>query len=236
MPVKFPEFDIEELAEDENIDPHIAKDLEIIDNGVEKHLVIEKESPFISKPKKKVYKPLPPNQEVELEKRVIEENKVIEKEQKKERKKKQLSEKQKKHLENMRMKKAKKKMESVKEKITSTSNEYNFPQYKEPTEEELADMEKSEFDLWLKNMSKFEKIMAKMETEKQKKAEAERKKEEALEMKYRKKFEAEQLAKKQVEKKIRPLKKGSIAQPDLPINFNPLQQQETNPYDKYFTF
>ena len=51
MPVKFPEFDIEELAEDENIDPHIAKDLEIIDNGVEKHLVIEKESPFISKPK-----------------------------------------------------------------------------------------------------------------------------------------------------------------------------------------
>ena len=134
------------------------------------------------------------------------------------------------------MKKAKKKMESVKEKITSTSNEYNFPQYKEPTEEELADMEKSEFDLWLKNMSKFEKIMAKMETEKQKKAEAERKKEEALELKYRKKFEAEQLAKKQAEKKIRPLKKGSIAQPDLPINFNPLQQQETNPYDKYFTF
>ncbi len=231
MPVKFPEFDIDEMPEDESI----ANDLQILNND-NKIINIEKQSPFISTPKKKVYKPLPPNQEEELEERVIKENKEVEKKQVRERKKKQLSEKQKKHLENMRMKKAKKKMESVKEKITSTSNEYNFPEYTEPTEEELADMEKAEFDIWLKNMSKFENVMRKMENEKQKKLLAEQKKEEALELKYRKKFEAEQLAKHKHKQEQQQKQQNEIKKVKSEPLFNPLQQEEVNPYDKYFDF
>tara|TARA_R110000850_G_scaffold213666_1_gene339685 strand:+ start:74 stop:760 length:687 start_codon:yes stop_codon:yes gene_type:complete len=228
MPVKFPEFDMSEF---ENEESTIAHDLDIVNNDT-----IEKSSPFVNAPtKKKVYKPLPPNQEVDLEERVFKENKEIEKEQKKERKKKTLSEKQKKHLETMRLKKAQKKIDSLKEKIVSTTDE-RVPVFQEPTPDELADMEKSEFDTWLKNMSKFENVMKKMEHEKQKKLQAQQKQEQALEQKYRKKFELEQQAKHAHQKKIRPQKTGTIAQPDQPINFNPLQQQETNPYDKYFDF
>ena len=175
MPVKFPEFDMSEFEQQEST---IAHDLDIVNNEI-----IEKSSPFVNAPaKKKVYKPLPPSQEVDLDERVFKENKEIEKEQKKERKKKTLSEN------------------------------------------------------WLKNMSKFENVMKKMESEKQKKLQAQQKQEQALEQKYRKKFELEQKAKQEHQKKIRPHKTGTIAQPDPPINFNPLQQQETNPYDKYFDF
>ena len=228
MPVKFPEFDMSEFEKEEST---ISHDLDIINNDI-----TEKSSPFVNTPsKKKVYKPLPPSQEVDLEERVFKENKEIEIEQKKERKKKTLSEKQKKHLETMRLKKAQKKIDSLKEKIVSTTDE-RIPVFQEPTPDELADMEKSEFDNWLKNMSKFENVMKKMETEKLKKLELEKKQELALEEKYRKKFELEQKAKQQHQKKIKPQKSRTIAQPDQPINFNPLQQQETNPYDKYFDF
>ena len=232
MPVQFPIFDIDEVDDD------IKHDLEIIEE--DKTLEIQhdtKPSPFVNPPqKKKVFKPLPPTEQQELETKVETENKVIEKVQKKERKKKELTEKQRKHLENMRMKKAKKKMEQVKETIKSTSNEHAYPKYTEPTPEELVDMEKQEFDSWLKNMSKFEKIMKKMEIEKQKEIELQQKREAELEAKYRKKFEAEQKAKKEHEKKIRPNKTGTVAQPDMPINFNPLEQTQENQYDKYFSF
>ena len=228
MPVKFPEFDLSEFDQP-NTNPN--HDLEIIDNQAV-------ESPFINTPsKKKVYKPLPPTQEKELEKKIISEDKENEVKAKRVRKEKQLSEKQKKHLENMRLKKAQKKMKEIKETIQSTDNNISVPTYTEPTPQELSDMEANEFDNWLKNMSKFEKIMKKMEAEKERKAEIERKREEALELKYRKKFEDEAKAKSEYEKKIRPLKSGSIAQPDVPINMNILEQkEEINPYDKYYSF
>lgn len=231
MPVQFPQFDIDD------VEPDIKTDLEIIEEDKTLEIQQPKPSPFVNPPqKKKVFKPLPPTEQSLLENKVQEEDKAIEKVQKKERKKKALSEKQRKHLENMRLKKANKKMEQVKQAIKSTSNEHAYPNYKEPTPEELADMEKAEFDVWLKNMSKFEKIMKKMEIEKQKEVELQQKREAMLEAKYRAKFEAEQKAKKDYEKKTRPLPKGSLAQPDVPINFNPLQQTQENQYDKYFSF
>ena len=227
MPVKFPEFDIDTVPED------TAEDLKIIDNDVDDiedtPVVQKKDSPFITPPtKKKVFKPPPVSETKEIHDRVVQEDKIIEKEQKRERKKKQLSEKQRAHLERMRLKKAAKKMEKVKETIQSTDNNISIPEYKEPTPEELADMEKKEFDDWLKHMSKFEKMVKLMNAQKQKEAMAKAKKEAEMEAKYRKKFEAELKAKQQ--SKPKPILKQ-------PVNFNPLQQQqENNPYDSYFSF
>ena len=244
MPVKFPEFDLEDNNND------IAEDLKILEDNEEDKvnnlelIQTEKINPFVNEPKKimKTYKPPPPSQQKEQDTKIIEEDKKEVKKQTKQKKKRELTEKQRKHLENMRMKKANKKIEQVKETIMETKNDKKF---EPPTPEELAEMEKEEFDLWLKNMNKFERIMKKMEIEKKKKEELERKKEEALEAKYRAKFEAEQKAKQQAkqseEKKSkrssRPYPRGSVAQPDLPINL--LQQSNINnddPYASYFSF
>lgn len=209
MPINFPQFDIDTVSED------IKPDLEIINTDLE-IVPPTKVNPFLVEPNRKVYKPKPPSEQKELNEKIIKEDKQVEKIKPK----KELSEKQKKHLENMRMKRAKKKIDKVKTDIMKTDSKQEFI---EPTEEEIADMEKSEFDMWLKNMDKFERIMKKMEIQKQKKLEMEKKKEELLEAKYRKKFEMEQLektAKKQQEK---------IQEPKINI-----LQQSDNPYSHMF--
>ncbi len=228
MPVSFPQFDIEEVEDDTPKD--VKQDLDII-NGAN---TIENVSPFVTAPaKKQVFKPAPPSVQQETHDKVVTEDKEIVKEQKRTRKKRELSEKQRAHLEKMRAKKAQKKIEQVKETIQSTDNKLSVPEYVEPTPDELQDMEKSEFDAWLKNMSKFEKIMKAMQLKKEKELEAQQKKEAAIEAKYRAKFEAEQKAKQAQQTQAA---KPAPAQTAPASNFNPVQQAETNPYDSYFSF
>ena len=209
MPIDFPTFDIDTVSDD------IKPDLDIVNSELE---IVEpkKINPFLVEPTRKAYKPKPPSEQKELNDKIIREDKQVEKIKPK----KQLSEKQKKHLENMRLKRAKKKIDKVKEDIMKTDTKQEFI---EPTEEELAEMEKSEFDNWLKNMDKFERLMKKMEIEKQKKLEEERKREEALEAKYRKKFEMEQL------EKIAEKQQKKVDQPKINI-----LQQSDNPYSHLF--
>jgi len=163
MPINFPSFDIDTVSED------IKPDLEIINTDLEIVPPV-KVNPFLVEPTRKVYKPKPPSEQKELNEKIIREDKQVAKIKPK----KELSEKQKKHLENMRMKRAKKKIDKVKTDIMKTDSQQEFI---EPTQEEIADMEKNEFDMWLKNMDKFERIMKKMEIQKQKKLEMEKKKE-----------------------------------------------------------
>ena len=142
-----------------------------------------------------------------------------------------LSEKQKAHLEKMRLKKANKKLDKIKGNIVSNDKINNEVNFVEPTQEELVDMETEEFDSWLKNMDKFEKIMLRMEKEKLKKqAEAERKEKEQ-EAKYFKKFQEKQ---KQTKVHISQNQLEAISQP-LPT-IDPLKQKENEYYDSFFTF
>lgn len=214
MPIAFPTFDIDTVSEDIKPDLDIVNsELEIVEPSLDEP---KKINPFLVEPTRKAYKPLPPSEQKELNQKIIREDKKVEKIKPK----KELSEKQRKHLENMRLKRAKKKIDKVKEDIMKTDNKQEFI---EPTQEEIADMEKSEFDSWLKNMDKFERLMKKMQIQKQKKLEEERKKEEALEAKYRKKFEMEQL------EKIAEKQQKKVEQPKINI-----LQQSDNPYDSMF--
>lgn len=220
MPVEFPSFDLNAVSDD------VKPDLEI----VESESLHETPNPFVSQPqKKKVFKPISVSEQKELNVKIDVEDKEAEHVPvKKMKPKRPLSEKQKAHLEKMRLKKANKKLDKIKGNIVSNDKINNEVNFVEPTQEELLEMEKAEFDSWLKNMDKFEKIMVRMEKEKLKKqAEAERKEKEQ-EAKYFKKFQEQQKQTKA------PISQKRTEQP-LPT-LDPLKQKENDYYDSFFTF
>jgi hypothetical protein len=222
MPVEFPAFDLDSISED------IKSDLEIIESETLNE-PIEKTNPFINKPsKKKVFKPPTPSEQEDLNVKVKVEDKQAEHIKPKLKPKRALSEKQKAHLEKMRLKKANNKLDKIKENIISNDTINN--EFQEPTEEEILDMEKSEFDSWLKNMDKFEKILQKMEQKKLKEQALKEKHEKEQEQKYFKKFQEQQKLKQQQQQTPKP----QIAKP-LP-QLDPLKQKQNDYYDSFFTF
>jgi len=222
MPVEFPSFDLNAVSDD------VKPDLEI----VESDSLHENPNPFVSQPqKKKVFKPNSVSEQKELNVKIDIEDKQAEHiPVKKMKPKRPLSEKQKAHLEKMRLKKANKKLDKIKGNIVSNDKINNEVNFVEPTQEELLEMENAEFDSWLKNMDKFEKIMVRMEKEKLKKQAETERKEKAQEAKYFKKFQEQQKT------KVQPIsqKQTATAQP-LP-SLDPLKQKENDYYDSFFTF
>ena len=222
MPVEFPSFDLNAISDD------VKPDLEI----VESESLHENPNPFVSQPqKKKVFKPSTPSEQKELNVKIEVEDKQAEHIIKKTKPKRPLSEKQKAHLEKMRLKKANKKLDKIKENIVSTDSINT--KFVEPSEEEILDMEKSEFDSWLKNMDKFEKIMVKIEQQKLKEQAIKEKRERDEEAKYFKKFEEKQKMQQQQKKSIPTIQKQtSVSRPQV----DPLKQKENDYYDSFFTF
>ena len=105
----------------------------------------------------------------------------------------------------MRAKKASKaqqKVEKVIEKAPEVVQEVSAPQPQEITEEELEYMEAEEFNTWLKNMDKFEKLIKKQQEIKRKEEEKRRKEEEAVEARVRAKLEKEYKEKQGIREKI----------------------------------
>lgn len=177
----------DEIAED------IKEDLAVLNDDKLEDL---KASPFAVEPKRKVaFKPPPPDAQ-EIEEQVQEKPK---------RKKKELSEKQKAHLARMRAKKANKaqqKLEKVIEKAPEVVEEVKVTQPQEVTETELEYMEAEEFNTWLKNMDKFEKLLKKQQDIKRKEEEKRRKEEDAVEARVRAKLEKEYREKQGIRTKI----------------------------------
>ena len=183
------------------IQSDIKDDLAVIDN-------IEnlKTSPFVTLPKKRIFKPptIPSTESpvTSMESTIPSmESPVTSMESSKEspvtsmesddivsrpktaKKKKELSEKQKAHLLKMRQKK----IDKTNAKLSKNHEIVHI----EATPEELAYMEAKEFDHWLSQMEKFEKMIMKKREAENKIREAELKKEAILEAKIRKKIELE---------------------------------------------
>ena len=230
MVVKFLEF--EEVNEGA-----LHDDLEIINGDLPPVSEDLTETPFIQTPKRKpAFKPPPPN----TEERVIAEQQEVEDEEeehiyiaeqkvKKIKAKKPLSEKQKAHLEKMRLKKANKKKEQIEKTMEKRDivSKVKMEAPKELTEEEILDMDKKEFNKWIKYMDRFEKMVDAMEKQKQREVEKIRKEEEILEARIRKKIE--------MENKQRSNKKHDI--PDYSnINNNPALENKENEYGEYSSF
>jgi len=221
MVVKFLEF--EEVTEGA-----LNDDLEIINGDLPPKIEDLTETPFIQTPKRKpAFKPPPPKtQEIveEVEDEVTEHIQEV----KKIKPKKPLSEKQKAHLEKMRLKKANKKKEQIEKTMEKrdivSKVEKKMEKPKEVTEEEILDMDKKEFDKWIKYMDRFEKMVDAMEKQKEREAEKIRKEEAIIEARIRKKIEMEN-------------KKRSNEKHDIPdysdINNNPLLENKENDYGEY---
>lgn len=160
----------------DEIQEDIKEDLAVLNDGQIEDL---KASPFITEPKRKAtFKPPPPNVVSEAT-----EEEVEPAPRKKTGRKKELSEKQKAHLARMRQKK----IDKANGNLVNKGGENKI----EPTAEELEYMEAKEFDKWLSQMEKFEKLIIKKRQQEAKKREAEAKKEAELEAKIRKKIELE---------------------------------------------
>lgn len=235
MPLKFLEFDNPEEEQKE-----LEADLSII-NQNEKEPVVEdlNQSPFIQEPKrvkKETFKPPPPNKEdIQKEIEIAKEQQAeqTEKPQAKQsvkalKPKKPLTEKQKAHLENMRLKRAEKqkaKLEKQMEKtdiVTKVEKKMEKPV--EYTDEEIKDMEKAEFDLWIKHMDKFNKMMEAVQKEKMRKLQEQQRKEAELEAKIRKKIELENK-----QRNGQSIQKRVVPTQELP----PILQQQENEYGDY---
>ena len=203
----------EEIAED------IKEDLAVLNDDKLEDL---RGSPFAVEPKRKqAFKPPPPSSED-----ADSESPAASGDEKPKRKKKPLSEKQKAHLARMRAKKATKaqaKVEKVIEKAPEVVQEVSAPQPQEITEEELEYMEAEEFNLWLKNMEKFEKLIKKQAEIKRKQEEKMRKEEEAIEARVRAKLEKEYNQKQGIREKV----------PE-PANLN--KQEDFGEYSSYFGY
>ena len=204
------------------------------------------QSPFIKEPKrikKETFKPPPPNKE-DIEKEVNvkksinedmhfdeEKKRLIEKPAPKVKAlkpKRPLTEKQKAHLENMRLKRAEKqkaKLEKQMEKTDIvTKAEKKMEKPVEYTDEEIKEMEKAEFDQWIKHMDKFNRMVEAVEREKMRKLQEQQKKEAEIEARIRKKIEMEN---KQRNGQV-PKKQGVPSQ-----NLPPILQQQENEYGEY---
>ena len=222
MVVKFLEF--EEVNEGA-----LNDDLEIINGDLPPVSEDLTETPFIQTPKRQpAFKPPPPNTEEIVEEVEDEEEEHIQ-EVKKIKAKKPLSEKQKAHLEKMRLKKANKKKEQIEKTMEKSDivSKVKMEVPKELSEEEILDMDKKEFNKWIKYMDRFEKMVDAMEKQKQREVEKIRKEEEILEARIRKKIE--------MENKQRSNKKHDI--PDYSnINNNPALENKENEYGEYSSF
>lgn len=162
----------------EEIQEDIKEDLAVLNDGQIEDL---KASPFAVEPKRKAtFKPPPPNVVNEANSETEEQEPAP---RKKTGRKKELSEKQKAHLTKMRQKK----IDKANGNLVDKGGEGKI----EPTAEELEYMEAKEFDRWLSQMEKFEKLIIKRRNEEAKKRQLEEKKEAELEAKIRKKIALE---------------------------------------------
>ena len=220
MVVKFLEF--EEVNEGA-----LNDDLEIINGDLPPQVENLTETPFIQTPKRKpAFKP-PPPQTIATQKEIVEEEEHIQ-EVKKIKPKKPLSEKQKAHLEKMRLKKANKKKEQIEKTmekrdiVSKVEKKMEVPI--EHSEEEILDMDKKEFDKWIKYMDRFEKMVEAMEKQKEREQEKVRQQEAVIEAKIRKKIE--------MENKQRSNEKHST--PDYTdINNIPVLENKENDYGEF---
>ena len=236
MPLKFLEFDNPEEEQKE-----LEADLSIINQDAKEPVVEDlNQSPFIQEPKrvkKETFKPPPPNKEdIKKEMESIneemdfdtEKKRIVQKPVKALKPKKPLTEKQKKHLENMRLKRAEKqkaKLEKQMEKtdiVTKVEKKMEKPV--EYTEEEIKEMEKEEFNNWLKQMDKFNKMMEAVEKEKMRKLQEQQKKEAEIEARIRKKIELENK-----QRNGQAIKNKKVQSQNLP----PILQQQENEYGDY---
>ena len=185
MVVKFLEF--EEVTEGD-----LNDDLAIINADLAPAPENLDDNPFIQTPKRQpAFKPPPPQVEAEAP---VEEAPVEETPVKKIKAKKPLSEKQKAHLEKMRLKKANKKKDQIEKKLEKTDIVSKVEHKVEApikTDEEILDMDKKEFDKWIKHMDRFEKMVEALERQKQKEQEKVRNQEAIIEARIRKKIEKE---------------------------------------------
>ena len=217
MVVKFLEF--EEINEGE-----LNDDLEIINGDLPAIGEDLTETPFIKAPqRKKTFKPPPPKTE-----EIVEDEEPHIQEVKKIKPKKPLSEKQKAHLEKMRLKKANKKKDQIEKKleksdiVTKVEKKMEIP--KDFSEEEILDMDKKEFDKWIKYMDRFEKMVEAMEKQKERENEKIRKEEAIIEARIRKKIE--------MENRKRSNEKHAV--PDYTeINNTPVLENKENDYGEF---
>lgn len=185
MVVKFLEF--EEVTEGD-----LNDDLAIINADLPPAVENLDDNPFIQTPKRQpAFKPPPPQTEAEAP---VEEEPVEEITVKKIKAKKPLSEKQKAHLEKMRLKKANKKKDQIEKKMEKTDIVSKVEQKIQApikTDEEILDMDKKEFDKWIKHMDRFEKMVEAMEKQREREQEKVRNQEAIIEARIRKKIEKE---------------------------------------------
>ncbi len=229
MPLGFLQFD----EEPEGISKQLDEDLSIINGDLPPapEVINPNTTPFITEPKRKpAFKPAQPVvEQPEPEVELAKPTKTI-------KSKKPLSEKQKAHLEKMRLKRIEKKKSQIEKKmeksdiVTKVEAKSDIPVI-QVSEEELIDMDKKEFEKWIKNMDKFERMMNAIEKEKERENEKllkiqqkEKEKELALERKIREKIKRETEEQQNV-KYNKPTYNISPAQPIL--------QQPTNDYGEY---
>ena len=250
MPLGFLQFD----EEPEGISKQLDEDLKII-NGDEPpapEVINPNESPFITEPKRKpAFKPPPiasqkqPEQENQAK---VEENvevEVVEKPNKAKqpkaiKSKKPLSDKQKAHLEKMRLKRVEKKKAQLEKRmeksdiVAKAEKKMDKPinEVTELTEEEIMEMDKKEFDKWLKYMDKFERMMNAIQKEEERKLEKLRKQEEA---KIKKEMELEQKIREKIEREMKEKENKKYNKPDYSniVNSQPILEQTTNDYGEF---
>ena len=184
MPVGLLAFD-----DPQNETLELKQDLDTINGDVREEQVVAddlKGSPFAVEPKRQPALIPPPPEAVEEE--IMETVKPI-------KPKKPLSEKQKAHLARMRQRKADNKKKKIEKQLEKTDIvkevEKKMPVPAMPTPDEIDEMDKNEFEVWLKYMDRFDRISKAIEKDKQRKMDAEQKKEKDIEDRIRKKMEAE---------------------------------------------
>jgi len=232
MPLGFLQFD----EEPEGISKQLDEDLSIINGDLPPapEVINPNTTPFITEPKRKpAFKPAQPV----ADQPVAEQPEVeLTKPTKSIKSKKPLSEKQKAHLEKMRLKRIEKKKTQIEKKmeksdiVTKVEAKSDIPVI-QVSEEELIDMDKKDFEKWIKKKDKYERMMNEMKKEKERENEKllkiqqkEKEKELALERKIREKIKKETEEQQNV-KYNKPTYNISPAQPIL--------QQPTNDYGEY---
>jgi len=188
MPVGLLAFD-----DPQNESLELKQDLDTINGDVREEQVVAddlKGSPFVVEPKRQPALIPPPPVAEEEQNEVVEEQTV-----KPIKPKKPLSEKQKAHLARMRQRKADNKKKKIEKQLEKTDIvkevEKKMPVPAMPTPDEIEEMDKQEFEVWLKYMDRFDRITKAIEKDKQRKLDAEQKKEKEIEDRIRKKMEAE---------------------------------------------
>ena len=225
MPLGFLQFE----EDDEDVDKQLSEDLKVINADLPPipEIVNPSTSPFITAPKRKpVFKPEQPTIQEEP---ATTPSPIV-------KTKKPLSEKQKAHLEKMRLRRVNKKKEQLEKKMEKTDivkkveAKMDIPVI-EKTQEEIMEMDNKGFDLWMKNMNKFDKMMDAATKAKErelelilKAEEKERLKEEAIESRIREKIKKERLDEESV-KYNKPNYKNITVQPIL--------QQPVNDFGEY---